>query len=106
MRMVEMNLFLHDCCQYPVIERRPEIYDTCLKACNEFDYCCFQECSAKESGTFNEKNNTMLSDKLKTIFAMQLEDGKFENMTEEWMKVLSESVDSCNGEYNSNKKTF
>lgn len=42
----------------------------------------------------------MMAEKLKMIFAMQLDDGKFENMTEEWMKVLSESVDSCNSELN------
>lgn len=98
MRLVEMNLFLHDCCAYPVIERRPEIYDSCLKKCSEFDYCCFQECSAFESKTFDEEENLMIPDRLKKIFKMQLDNGKYENMTEEWVQVLSSSVDGCNGE--------
>lgn len=97
MRMIEMNLFLYDCCQYPVIARQPKVYDHCLKKCSEFDFCCFQECSARQSGTFDDNNQTLVAEKLKSIFLMQQDNGKFKNLTEEWTKVMSNSVENCNG---------
>lgn len=97
MRMVEMNIFLYDCCQYPTIQRQSEVFDKCLKTCSSFDYCCFQECSARESETFNEEKNSLDAKKLKSLFAIQNENGKFENMTEEWVRVVSDAVDNCNG---------
>ncbi|KAG5666372.1 hypothetical protein PVAND_014403 [Polypedilum vanderplanki] len=91
--MLNMNLFLFDCCVYPIIPRQAEVYDVCLNSCSEFDYCCFQECSARESGTY--VNNVINVNKTKEIFAMQKDFKTFLNLTDEWKNVIDFSVDKC-----------
>lgn len=95
-----MDIFLHDCCQYPVIEKKPEVYDVCLRNCSKYDFCCFQKCSAIESGTYIETEKKINTTRLKEIFALQDSKGKYQNLTGEWRKVLFDSVETCNGGFN------
>lgn len=91
--MLEKNIFLFECCEYPVIPRGATIYEKCMEKCGPFDYCCFQECSANESGVLADgKLNVQ---KAKEIFALQKTFTKFENLTDEWRKVVDESVTTC-----------
>ena len=91
--MLEKNIFLYECCEYPVIPRIKSVYLKCIGECSPFDYCCFQECSAKETGTFVD--GSLDTEKLKQIFTLQKGHFKFSNLTEDWTKVVSDSVDKC-----------
>lgn len=91
--MLDKNLFLFECCEYPVIPRIKTVYHKCLGDCSPFDYCCFQECSAKETGSFVD--GTLDVEKTKQIFALQRGHHKYINLTEDWVKIVDDSVDKC-----------
>ncbi|KAL7014293.1 hypothetical protein ACKWTF_015848 [Chironomus riparius] len=93
LNMLDKNLFLFECCEYPVIPRVKSIYYKCLGDCSPFDYCCFQECSAKETGSF--VNGTLDVEKTKEIFVLQKGHRKYSNLTEDWVKIVNDSVDKC-----------
>ncbi|XP_070508414.1 uncharacterized protein [Chironomus tepperi] len=93
LNMLDKNVYLFDCCEYPVIPRSKSIYRKCLGDCSPFDYCCFQECSATENGSFS--NGTMDVEKTKQIFAIQKGHKRYSNLTEQWMNIVNDSVDKC-----------
>lgn len=91
--MLDKNLFLFECCEYPVIPRIKTVYHKCLGDCSPFDYCCFQECSARETGSFVD--GTLDVEKTKQLFALHKGHHKYINLTENWMKIVNDSVDKC-----------
>lgn len=95
--MLDKNLFLFDCCEYPVIPHIASPYNKCMDSCKAFDFCCFQECSARESGAFVD--DSLNIQRMKELFALQKGIVKYSNLTEDWREIVNKSVMKCGSKF-------